>query len=250
MDATADPEILSIGVDDTRDRRPPDGALNGGRGSARFHARPVSFGAGISHARGELGSLGCLVTKRGDSARYLLSACHVLALAGAAQVGDAIVEPARPDPGAAPLATLTDFEPLKTDDTANTFDAAIAVVNRPADVDVTIPLIGVPPPRPMKPALYQSVRKYGAGTGHTLGVITAVARRATVELGDDSYLFEGVIEVAGAEGPFSTGGDSGALVVDARTRRPIGLIIGGDTLHSYVSPITRVLKRFGVHLAQ
>ena len=54
-------------------------------GTPRFHARPVSFGAGISHAQGEMGSLGCLVTKPGDNDWYLLSACHVLALAGDAR---------------------------------------------------------------------------------------------------------------------------------------------------------------------
>ena len=248
MRAPAHREALSIGVEQTLAPFPSDPTPKGSPSGPRFHARPVSFGAGISHAQGELGSLGCLVTKPGDDARYLLSACHVLALAGSARVGDAIVEPARPDQQAAPLATLTDFEPLKADETINTFDAAIAMLNHPADVDATIPLIGVPAPRPMKPVLYQSVRKYGAGTGDTLGVVTAVARRVTLDLGAQSYLFEGVIErrLQFGIGRF----DSGALVVDARTRRPIGLIIGGDGRHTFVSPIGIVLKRFGIQLAQ
>jgi hypothetical protein len=209
----------------------------------------VSLGAGISHTQGEMGSVGCLVTKPGDDGRYLLSACHVLALAGDAKVGDAIVEPARPDANATPLAILTDFEPLKTNGAANLFDAAIARLNRKTDVKADIPLIGVSTLTPMDPRPYQSVRKYGAGTGHTIGIITDVGADVTLELGTGAYLFDNVIQVVGAGGPFSTGGDSGALVVDALTRRPIGLVIGGTGTRTFVSPIGVVLGRFGVHLA-
>ncbi len=219
-------------------------------GTLKFHTRPVSFGAGISHAQGEMGSLGCLVTKPGDDAWYLLSACHVLALAGAGTFGDAIVEPARPDASATPLAILTDFEPLKADGAVNAFDAAIARLNQKTDVKAEIPLIGIPQSSPMEPMLYQTVRKYGAGTGDTIGVVTDIDARVTLELGAGSYLFDNVVQVLGAGGPFSTGGDSGALVVDAITNRPIGLIIGGDGDRTFVSPIGRVLERFGVQLAQ
>jgi hypothetical protein len=218
-------------------------------GTAGFHARPVSFGAGISHTQGEMGSLGCLVTKRGDDDWYLLSACHVLARAGDARYGDTIVEPARPDNNAAPLAILTDFEPLKADGTANLFDAAIARLNQKTEVKAQIPLIGVPKLSPMDPVLYRSVRKYGAGTGLTIGVITDVHADVALELGTGSYLFGDVIQVVGAGGVFSTGGDSGALVVDALTSRPIGLIIGGKGNRSFVSPIKVVLQHFGVLLA-
>ena len=212
-----------------------------------FHARPVSFGAGISHAQGEVGSLGCLVTKPADDAWYVLSACHVLARAGDANVGDVIVEPGRPDLAAAPFAVLTDFQPLRADDTPNLFDAAIARLNRKTDVTADIPLIGIRPD-PMDATQFQSVRKYGAGSGETLGVVTAVRSRSTLELGTGSYLFENVIKVLGAGRPFSVGGDSGALVVDALTSRPIGLVIGGDDTGTFVSPIGRVLQKFGIQL--
>jgi hypothetical protein len=213
------------------------------------HARPVSFGARISHAQGEMGSLGCLVRKPRNRDRYVLSACHVLALAGDATRGDSIVAPANPDDKAAPIAILTDFEPLKADGTANRFDAAIAKLNRKDDVKAEIPLIGVPKLSPMDPVLYRSVRKYGAGTGATIGVITDIHASVTLDLNTGSYLFADVIQVVGAGGPFSTGGDSGALVVDALTRRPIGLIIGGKGNRSFLSPIKVVLKRFGMQLA-
>lgn len=218
-------------------------------GTPRFHARPVQLGAGISHVDGGEGSLGCVVIKPGDKARYVLSACHVLALAGTASVGDAIVEPSRKKAGAAPLATLADFEPLKADGVANLFDAAIARLNHNGDVAADISLIGVPKLRPMEPVEYRSVRKYGAGTGETIGIITDIHASVTLELGIGSYLFDNVVQVVGAGGRFSTGGDSGALVVDALTLRPVGLIIGGDGDRTFLSPITVVLERFGVKLA-
>jgi hypothetical protein len=177
----------------------------------------------------------------------VLSACHVLALAGNAQVGDVIVEPGRPHAAASPFAVLADFEPLKNDDTINPYDAAIARLHNKTDVTANIPQIGIKPD-PVEAVEYQSVRKYGAGTGQTLGVVTAVRSRARLELGTDSFLFDNVIKVVGAGRPFSVGGDSGAVVVDAQTRRPVGLIIGGDYMATYLSPIGPVLQRFGARL--
>ena len=232
--------------------RPTTVASNRGADAAqrsppKLHARPASFGAGISHVQGDAGSIGCFVVKPGEDAWYILSACHVLALSGEARPGDTIVEPARPNEHAAPLAILTDFEPLKEDGAANAFDAAIARVASKTDVTAQFALIRIDPV-PMDALAFQSVRKFGAGTGDTLGVVTKLHARTTLELGPRSYLFPDVIQVAGAGGPFSTGGDSGALVVDAQSSRPIGLVIGGDGAHSFVSPIRSVLQRFDVRL--
>jgi hypothetical protein len=189
------------------------------------------------------------VTKPGDVAWYLLSACHVLALAGDATLGDVIVEPAKSDGNTALLATLTDFEALKEDGIPNLFDAAIARLERRTDVLVGNQPIGIRA-NPMDAVRFQSVRKYGAGSGETLGVVSAIRSRVTLELGSGSYLFKDVIKVLGAGGAFSQGGDSGALVVDALTNRPIGLIIGGDDTGTYLSPIKPVLKHFGVRLVK
>jgi hypothetical protein len=225
-------------------------------GTPILHVRPVSFGAGISHAQGGRGSLGCVVIRPGANDRYLLSACHVLALAGAARPGDTIVEPAginddgSPNPTATPIAALTDFEPLRGDGAVNRFDAAIACIEHDADVTADIPLIGTPEGPPMPAVPYQSVRKYGAGTGPTIGVITGVTVRIALTLDGTTYLFTDVIEVIGAGGPFSTGGDSGALVVDAMTRRPVGLVIGGVSQRTFLSPLEPVLRRFGAQLLQ
>jgi hypothetical protein len=101
----------------------------------------------------------------------------------------------------------------------------------------------------MDPLLFQSVRKYGPSTGHTLGIVTDVAADTTFTIDDGEYLFENVIQITGSgDGDFSVGGDSGALVVDALSSRPVGLIIGGAGSRTFVSPLRRVLDRFGVQL--
>lgn len=219
-------------------------------GRPRFHSRPMAFGASIGHARGAAGSLGCIVTKAEDDAWYLLSACHVLAPAGVAQLGDEIVEPPASNAAAARFASLSDSEALKDDGTANRFDAAIARVDRKGDIVLKIPIIGAPRVPPMDPLLYQSVRKFGSGTLHTLGIVTDVAANVSLDMAGDSYPFRDIIQVTGCGGSFTEGGDSGALVVDALSSRPVGLVIGGSATRSFVSPIGIVLERFGARLAQ
>jgi hypothetical protein len=223
-------------------------------GTPTLHTRPVEYGAGISHARGLLGSLGCVVTKPGDDARYILSACHVLAPDGVAQAGDEIVEPAMKVTGADPanplakrIGVLSEFEPLLSGGRANQFDAAIAKLDRNEDVSATIPLIGAPL-APMTALPFQSVRKYGAGMGPSVGVVMSTSSSITLHLNLTDYLFEDVIEVAGAETLFSVGGDSGALAVDALSRRAVCIVIGGFGSRTLLSPIKRVLDRFGVGL--
>ena len=220
-------------------------------GTPRFHARPVKLGAGISHVDSGPGSLGCIVTKQGDDGWYLLSACHVLAPAGLANIGDAILEPSRGQTAAAPIANLADFEALKADGTSNMFDAAIARLIRKEDVSITIPKIGIPQVSVMEPALYQSVRKFGARTLHTVGVVTDPMFDTVITRAGKSYLFDDIVAVTGAGGPFSEGGDSGALVVDATSTRPVGLVIGGGAEDiTFLSPIGPVLERFNVQLSQ
>jgi hypothetical protein len=225
-------------------------------GTPKFHTRPIKLGAGISHAQGLGGSLGCIVTKSTDDAWYMLSACHVLALSGSASFGESIVEPAHEDengvtnPTASPIAALADFEPLKSDGTPNAFDAAIARLSQNSDVTNAVPLIGRPEPRVMEPVLYQSVRKHGAGTLHTLGIVTDPMAGVSFTMDGDSYRFADVIQVTGCPDRFSVSGDSGALVLDALSNRPIGIVIGGAGTRSYVSPIRRVLERFGAQMLQ
>jgi hypothetical protein len=225
-------------------------------GTPAFHARPVMYGAGISHVDASLGTLGCVVTRPGTEERYILSACHVLVPDGVAHPGGQIVEPAMrnrqgdpPNPHALPIATLADFEPLIDNGAPNRMDAAIARLDSNDDVLAKIPLLdGAPTGPPAAAVPFQSVFKYGAATGRSLGVVMSASASITLNVESGARLFEDVIEVAGADGLFSKGGDSGALVVDPLSKRAIGLVIGGDGRHSFLTPLARVLNRFNVEL--
>ena len=49
-------------------------------------------------------------------------------------------------------------------------------------------------------------------------------------------------------GKFSAGGDSGALVVDALSRHPLGILFGGKGDTSFVTPLDRILERFDAYI--
>ena len=220
-------------------------------GDLRAHARPTLCGVSVGHALVTAGTLGCLVRKKGgaDPATYILSNNHVLANSNQAAVGESILEPGALDGGdpANPIANLTDFEPLHFG-TANHFDAAIAQLIKIADVDPKILTIGAMVAPPMEPAIYQSVRKRGRTTLHTVGVILDLSADVRVRYGTQMADFEEVLSISGVSGPFSDGGDSGSLVVDAVTRRPVGLLFAGGNGTTFASPIQPVLDRFGIEI--
>jgi len=144
-------------------------------GDLRAQARPTRCGVSIGHSAVTAGTLGCLVRRRAeDGAVYILSNNHILANCNDAAEGEPILEPGPMDGGDPrhPIAVLTDFEPLRFSGPINYMDAAIARVLDPTDVDPRILSIGAVVQPPMAPALFQSVRKHGRTTLHTLGAIT------------------------------------------------------------------------------
>ncbi len=212
-------------------------------------ARPTKCGVSVGHHAITTGTLGCLVKRQGSDDHYILSNNHVLANVNDAAVGDPILEPGPLDGGVPddPIAELTEFEPLDFSG-PNRIDAAIAAVLRRDQVEPEV-LGGIG--RPQKPvipgALYQSVRKHGRTTLHTIGVVMDLAADINVRYGTKSAAFEDQLAVAGVGGQFSSGGDSGALVVDAVTRRPVGLLFAGGGLGTtFVNPIGPMLGRFSV----
>lgn len=211
--------------------------------------RPFSCGVSGGHPGVTAGTLGCLVSKNGQ--QYILSNNHVLANCNVANVGDAILQPGTLDgglPASDAIATLTDFEPLDFSGAANEMDAAIALVNDdPAlIVEPDIIEIGRPAATVKTPTRYQSVRKHGRTTGHTVGVIMALSVDLWVSYGlHGRAWFEDQISILGVgSAPFSQGGDSGSLIVDAVSLEPVALLFAGGTTLTYASPIERVLGRF------
>jgi len=228
--------------------------------------RPVLGGSSIGHPQIGYGTLGCLVEKDGD--HYILSNNHVIAATNGAEVGDPVVQPGPRCGGLVPHDTIATLEPYQTIDflrdqhNPNQIDAAIAKVG---DSEQTIVLpeiidIGIPRHTPLSyytPVIPgQYVRKYGARTHRTTGIVQAIdflVREMEYQVGDQDCkaLFDGqiVIEEVNSE-PFSEPGDSGSLIVDAEYHKPIGLLFGGsgniDRKVTYANPIELVLEYYNV----
>jgi hypothetical protein len=214
-------------------------------------ARPTMSGVSVGHFAVTAGTLGCVVHPRGSEGdHYMLSNNHVLANSNNAVPGDDILEPGPMDGGDPnnPIADLTDFEPLNFAG-PNVMDAATARLRDLTDVNPEIlGGIGRVQQPPTLAALYQSVRKHGRTTRHTIGVIMDLAADIDVRYGTKLASFENQIAVTGVGGQFSDGGDSGSLVVDAVTRSPVGLLFAGGLNTTFANPITPVLDRFGVDI--
>jgi hypothetical protein len=142
----------------------------------------VSCGVSIGHYLITAGTLGCLVQKSGESDEYILSNNHVLSDSLAGSIGDNILQPGKADGGVNPknaIATLSQWGTIDFTGKVNYIDAAIAKVktsNGTSPVTPDISTIGrLPAPTSaMTPVLYQSVRKHGRTTGHTVGVVVDV----------------------------------------------------------------------------
>jgi hypothetical protein len=218
-------------------------------GDIRAHfPRPVHCGASISEVNSRAGTLGCLVENAAGE-RFILSNNHVLANINTAHRGDVILEPAALIGGGAnpPIGRLVDFEPLLFSG-KNHIDAAIA---RPIDATSVLPdilSIGRVVPRPLPAVKNMSVIKFGSTTQQTMGIVSDITADVPMRYGTKLAHFTQQIAVTGCSGIFSDGGDSGALVLDAITDRPVGLLFGGGGTTSFCNPIDLVLARFGVSI--
>lgn len=215
-------------------------------------AAAVPCGVSVGHVKVTAGTIGCVVTLASRPGRFfILSNNHVLANANAAQVDDHIIQPGTLDGGRLPhIATLTEFEPLRFDGSRNSMDAAVAELLDPANVTPDLKVIGHLAQPVFEPAVYQSVRKHGRTTLHTLGVIMDVA--ADIRVGyafGQIASFEDQLAVAGVNGWFADRGDSGSVVVDAVSRRPVALLFAVAQGMTFCNPIQPVLDRFGAAIA-
>lgn len=216
--------------------------------------RPISCGVSVGHPNVTAGTLGCLVEKNGS--HYILSNNHVLADSNAAQVGDRIIQPGAADGGVPPNDEIATLEPCKSIDFTgqpNEIDAAIAKVGTDTQqvVEPEIIDIGKPGRNPKTAQLYQSVRKHGRTTGHTVGVVMDISANLWVSYRvgnrNQSAWFEDQIAIQGVgAAPFSQPGDSGSLIVDAVDLEPVALLFAGGSMLTFANPIDKVLNHYGV----
>jgi hypothetical protein len=221
--------------------------------SGRF-SRPVPIGVSTGHPAITAGTIGVRVTDGGNV--YALSNNHVYADENRGGFGDSVLQPGAYDGGVDPgdgIGYLTDYEPIVFSTAAgNRMDAAIALSSS-ASLGRSTPCDGYGTPRSttVEAVINQNVKKYGRTTGLTKGRITAIHATVNVSYGHGTarYVDQLVIEPAG----FSSGGDSGSLiVVDGKgrykgdDRKPVGLLFAGSSLVTIASPIDPILERFSM----
>ena len=219
--------------------------------------RPIRPGISVGHFRITAGTIGCFV-ERGRKT-FILSNNHVLADENAGEPGDVILQPGDADGGRRPrdvVATLARFVRLVRRGT-NTMDCALAELTEGVEFGV-IPL-GMRRhlhAKPVPPEAGSRVEKVGRTTGHTRGRVTAFEVDDVVVRYDfGNARFDGQIEIAGGQAPFSAGGDSGSLIFTSGDRRPYALLFAGSdsggptgTGVTYANPIGPILDRLKVGL--
>lgn len=222
--------------------------------------RPLRIGGSIGHHKITAGTLGCFVKRRSDGQILILSNNHVLANENDAAAGDAIIQPGRADGGTKARDTvgqLADFVKLKRAG-INYVDAATATIN--ANLRYNHKVLGdLGDLAGLGPAFLDegaAVGKAGRTTGTTRGRVTAF-EVDNVVVGYDigNVRFDNQLEIEGAgDDPFSRGGDSGSLIVDAENKAVALLFAGGESGGSndqgltYGNPIQKVLDLLKVDL--
>ena len=220
----------------------------------RGFPRPVPIGVSTGHPDISAGTIGARVTGGGQV--FALSNNHVYANNNDGREGDNLLQPGVADGGQDPddaLGTLYDFEPIGYckfgSCPLNTIDAALALTSMD-DLSNETPEGGYGSPRSqtMDAKLNLAVQKYGRTTGHTHGKVTGINATIDVNYRVGKARFENQIMITGAG--FSTGGDSGSLIVSEGVlfgdRRPVGLLFAGSATNTIANPIDLVLDRFGV----
>jgi len=209
--------------------------------------KPLHIGLSVGHKNSGPGTLGAFVST--DQGEAILSNCHVLGLSGRISPKDDnaphyIYQPGRPDVQfllsvlqVAELHVLIDI----SNNSANEVDAAVALLfdqggnhlgnsippgNWP-DAGEELGRVGKFDQLEDK----TKVAKIGRTTGYTTGEVSAVWTDAIVDIpGLGNAYFENLLEVtAPVDKPFSEPGDSGSLVFEVASRRPVGLHFAGGT---------------------
>jgi hypothetical protein len=212
------------------------------------YPRPVPCGVSCGHLKVTAGTIGCLVVLN-NGRLCILSNNHVLANQNNARVGDPIIQPGAYDGGRMPgdrIALLERFVPINFSG-ANVVDAAAAFTARtlvkPQHVTYRMN------PKPLAASLGLTVAKNGRTTQSTLGVITGVGVNG-VRVGYSGgriAVFNNQIIIQGIGGKqFSAGGDSGSVIVSARSCQPVGLLFAGSNTHTIANLIGNVISQLGI----
>lgn len=219
-------------------------AASGERG--RF--RPSPGGVSVAHFQAGAGTLG-FIARRGGSL-CIVSNNHVLARENDAARGSAILQPGPADggkPDADRIAELAEWLPLNFDGDPTPVDAAVAETDAESVDLQNVSGLGPLVLEPLEVADGLLVRKCGRSSGVTRGRVVDAEATVRTRYGSKYVFLTDQFLVTGLAGElFSERGDSGSLVVEEQTRRPVGLLCGGSPRYSIVTPIARVLDGLGL----
>ena len=231
----------------------------GNPGQHQQRRRPVPGGVEIGPLGGNfVGTLGCFVRRGPGSSGplFVLSNNHVLADVNRFPLGTQHTQPFSSN-SADVIAALSDFEPIRFpapgSQPRNVIDAAIAGVTNPAQVVLGRMLnIANYTPRLLAPVPGMAVTKAGRTTGVTRGTIRAIrVRGVQVNYGTRQNpiiaTFDNAITITGAGGtPFSNPGDSGSVILEQQSGRPVALLFAGDATTTTACDVAAACNRFNV----
>ncbi len=197
------------------------------------------------------GTLGALV--QDGSGTYILSNNHVLGLSGNASVGDDISQPGLIDVGcrASQTTTVANFT-LAAPFGSSNVDAALArVVSGAVSSSGEILDVGVPSSGSRTAAANMQVAKSGRTTGFTCGNVTSTSTDVTVQYQagcnqGKKFTVTYTNQVVVGGGTFSAGGDSGSLIVEASSSRPVALLYAGSSTTTIGNPVADVTSALGI----
>lgn len=255
--ARGEVDVRMVGRVDKRARRAPAGLWY------RGNTRPLLVGASVGHVAVTAGTIGAFVTRAGSV--HILSNNHVVADEGRAAIGDTVLQRGHLDGGREQrdeVARLSHVVPLRRRG-ANLIDAALADLDDGVEHEAGLlrelvkgkdrRLRGLGPDTIDEGRI---VYKVGRTTGPTRGRVTAFDLDNLI-VGYDigNIRFDNQIEIEGTGvGPFSDGGDSGSLIVNARMEAVALLFAGGDSGGrndaglTFANPIHSVLDALGASL--
>ena len=195
--------------------------------------RPLIGGISIGHPQVTAGTLGSIVTFSSHvGEHYILSNNHVMANTNNAELGSPILQPGVLDGGIVEsdkVGALTFFHPIDPSGIEfNDVDTAIAKID--GDIPVNCSITSIGQPQEIKAAVVgMDVEKTGRTTGHTYGKIISVDETTKVNMGSFTTIFQNQI----ASTTMSAGGDSGSVVFERGTKKPVGLLFAASKTTTY-----------------